>query len=389
MNKHFVIALFITFFNGYYLYPQEKVRINENSNQEVVFSDLFESAKIVPLETSKKCFISRISVLKTDTNRIFILDKKIKSVFIFNIQGKFIKKVGQVGKGPGEFIRPTDILLDKLNKRLEVLDKSGQKILIYDYEGNFIKSKTAIWIQDFEKLNDSTYIGYSYNYPIADKNQGFNSVLVAFNGDGTIIKEFHNIGNIPRRINTITDHNLLKDEKGNVFLVPILEYGLYRINESLQINKICDFKSDTKITERILDVVKDINAALKKFLDLDSPFFIMQVHIIGNQLKLSFAYRMETYLFFWNMDTNKTFTIAKKMIINDLAPVDCYGLKGAYQDGLIDIIPAIDFVESLKKSKYNSAQIKYQPKVSKESLSKLADKVSAEDNNILIFYKYK
>lgn len=37
--------------------------------------------------------------------------------FLFNKQGKFIKMIGRQGKGPGEYIDPDDISIDRENKK--------------------------------------------------------------------------------------------------------------------------------------------------------------------------------------------------------------------------------------------------------------------------------
>ncbi|MHA1974375.1 MAG: 6-bladed beta-propeller [Candidatus Hodarchaeales archaeon] len=362
--------------------PQDIIRINEKNEQEVLVSQIFESAKVVRLETSNKCLISNISALKVDSNRIFIFDRRVESVFAFNLEGKFLNKIGSKGKGPGEFIGPSDISLDRENKNIEILDYHAQKILVYDYDGNYIRSQNAFMVEDFEKVNHFSYLGYTYNFPFIAKDKVIKSVLAAFNKEGKIVKEFKNIGKIPRRINPITGSNMCQDEKGDIFLVPILENSLFRVDETLQIKKICDFQFDSHIPKRILDGVSDMKAAFQKYLDLNVPFFISMVNVLGDQLYLSFLYKREAYSFFWNMNTGKTITVANKKLINDLAMVESFGFSGIYNEGLIAITTAQIFTESFKKNDIQSVS-------NSEYLSRMVKELTPEDNPILIFYKYK
>ncbi len=100
---------------------------------ELLYSTVFSKMKTIILETSDECLISMIAKMEIYEDYIIILDPRMaKSVFVFNKEGKFIRKIGAVGAGPGEFIAPFDFTIDSRNGEIYILDFSSQKILKYD-----------------------------------------------------------------------------------------------------------------------------------------------------------------------------------------------------------------------------------------------------------------
>ena len=59
---------------------------------------------IIPLETNNNCLIGKIDKLEIKGERIYISDNLAKSIFIFDMTGKFIHKIDAFGKGPDEYL---------------------------------------------------------------------------------------------------------------------------------------------------------------------------------------------------------------------------------------------------------------------------------------------
>ncbi len=369
---------------------QETVHINEKSTAKINYSQIFEISKIIKLETSKRCMISSITSIKVDGNRIFAFDDGRSAVFVFDQEGKFIKKVGEIGKGPGEMILPKGFTLDRTMKQIEILDSPGHKMIIYDYNGNYLKTNKSVTISNFEKLNSSLYIGYSSNYTVTNSEKIINTDLAIFNDEGEFVKEYNNIRNIPRSIQVETFSNLFVDRNGIAYLVPIFENCLFSVDQSLNIKKVCDFEFDARIRKGILNKAGDYFFAVAEFSKNKYPYFIYRLNVIKDNVSFSFLLNDEAYHFFWNMNTGKSITVKSGNFINDLALVKSFGLRGAFGSGLIDIIPANLFLDSYKEAiesdKENSI---IQSQSLRDELSTLVKNISPNDNPILIFYKYK
>jgi len=104
------------------------------------YSDFFSSAHFIPLETSNESLIGVVGQLELFNDTIYILDhRSAKGIFVFTLSGKFIRKIGVNGKGPGEWILPSNFCIDKNQRLLYVLDSQLQRITIMQLEGQVIK----------------------------------------------------------------------------------------------------------------------------------------------------------------------------------------------------------------------------------------------------------
>ena len=61
----------------------------------------------------------------------------IGRISVFDKTGKFIKSIGKMGTGPGEFRTPHAIVFDSQG-RLIVADRHNHRIQILDTDGNFL-----------------------------------------------------------------------------------------------------------------------------------------------------------------------------------------------------------------------------------------------------------
>ena len=83
--------------------------------------------------------------------RFYILDYMgTSSVFVFDEKGKFLFKVGDVGQGPGEYYKVTDF--DVNNGCIYLLDSKRRSILSYDLDGRFLKQYG--YLGKIEGVND-------------------------------------------------------------------------------------------------------------------------------------------------------------------------------------------------------------------------------------------
>jgi hypothetical protein len=118
-----------------------------------------DNVQFVALETNDESCIGHIDKILRANNHIYILDREItKSVYIFNDNGKFISKIRNIGKGPGEYIEPYDFIIDQDTGNILILDVDLGKVLLYNeniFQKEFKLNQEFFF---FEKLNDN-YIG--------------------------------------------------------------------------------------------------------------------------------------------------------------------------------------------------------------------------------------
>ncbi len=119
------------------------------------FKDYFSSSILIPLETTNNSLFSNIDRISLTNDKIFILDKRLGSILIFDNKGTFLNKIQNIGNGPEEYTRLMDFTVNADNKELILLTNGPNKILKFNYKGQFINEI---------KANDYyTNIGYKNN----------------------------------------------------------------------------------------------------------------------------------------------------------------------------------------------------------------------------------
>ncbi len=127
------------------------------TTDDILYSEHFSNVKLVFLETTDECIVGNIDQLRTHDDLYYVLDRSFKSLLVFNEKGKFLRKIGKVGRGPGEYTSPRSFRIDEKNKKIYVLDYISRKLIIYDFDGKFLNDITlnSPYFNDFCLINDT------------------------------------------------------------------------------------------------------------------------------------------------------------------------------------------------------------------------------------------
>ena len=114
--------------------------------------------KFTLLETSEECLVGEVYKLSCRNKKYYILDRHLqKALFVFDEEGKFRNRIGRRGRGPGEFIEPTDFIVS--DSTVTVFDMFGHKLLYYNPDGTFIRSvRLPYSIYEIESGGDGSAI---------------------------------------------------------------------------------------------------------------------------------------------------------------------------------------------------------------------------------------
>ena len=90
------------------------INVSETSNDAALLTDVFEVDDLIQLESSPECIISSIKRIQYFKGCYYILDKsRQKCVLVFDLQGHFIRKIGALGHGKGEYATIEDFAVDE------------------------------------------------------------------------------------------------------------------------------------------------------------------------------------------------------------------------------------------------------------------------------------
>jgi len=89
---------------------------------------------------------------------IYIADSGNNRIVVFDFKGKFIKTIGRMGQGPGEFAKPTGLEIFK-DSCLAVADFDNRRIQILDKYGNFVRAVNTkeVNVADLIFVDDKFY----------------------------------------------------------------------------------------------------------------------------------------------------------------------------------------------------------------------------------------
>lgn len=135
--------------------------------RDPLLSEIASDIQFVKLETTNECLIGSIGSVAYWGPNLLITSDGRKKLFVFSGEGKFLRSVGVVGKGPGEFLEIYGMSIDPATGHLYILDNGQVKLLEYDQEGKFLKEmKLKFYATNFKIIENGFvfYTGSVYSY---------------------------------------------------------------------------------------------------------------------------------------------------------------------------------------------------------------------------------
>ena len=141
-----------------------------------------EVSRIIPLPQVEEC-----RMICAEHGRVYIVDDKDIAVYSFD-DGRFLKKIGRVGQGPGEFrIGPGRLIV--LEDRLAVRDMF--QVIFFSISGDYLG-----------QVREPAYMGFLPYLPVGKNFVGFPNARRAdgsfapatgsiYDGDGKFLKHFY------------------------------------------------------------------------------------------------------------------------------------------------------------------------------------------------------
>ena len=130
-------------------------------SREYDFSPFLEDGmKMIKLETNDSCLVSKIGQFAYVDDILYVADELEQTVFLFDSRGKFLKRVGKKGHGPGEYGRLGKFQV-KGNQIYILDDMVGSRICVYDIpsgRGTYLHPNGKNHFDDFHIMEDDLYL---------------------------------------------------------------------------------------------------------------------------------------------------------------------------------------------------------------------------------------
>ncbi len=349
--------------------------LNNNSCIQLKLSEFVDSIGYIPLETNYNSHIG-------DKGRLFMTDQHIfYNDLMFGIDGKFVRKIGKNGKGPGEYLVARGMSADEQYQEFYIYDNFGYRVMIHDLNGTF---KRAVPVSGFG--SGVIPIGNRYFYMGDDAGYGpdmFNyCILHIGEGDTIRLKKTEKV----KELSTSGTNN----------------YGLgnstnWNYNHSFN---YYEFLSDTIYT---ISPLEEIARYVVKFGKYKIPFNqiaevrgnaiydharITKISESANYIFFSIMLKQKLYYAYFNKETKETQAgIFNEVFINDIdgGPTWLFDNSEDGSVGFYYLTPewAKENLEIMfrKNEGYN--------KMKSERLKKMVDQSDEEDNPIVYIFHFK
>lgn len=136
---------------------------NMNTDKGLFLSDVVDSVWGVKLETSDESIIGVIDRIQLFNGNIYVLDRyKTKSLKCFEMNGTYIRTIGRIGNGPGEYVEITDFLFDE--NGITIYDQFQHKFIFFNDKGDFVdERKLPFYFLRFYRFDQNNYLFSAVN----------------------------------------------------------------------------------------------------------------------------------------------------------------------------------------------------------------------------------
>jgi hypothetical protein len=395
MKKLLFIVLIFSFActnstNNKKIHQENSIFVEESDFEKIKYQDseLIKDYYCVPLETSVMFnLIGKIDKIVFHKDKIFVLDRKIsKSLFIFSQKGKFIKKINNIGDGPGEFKEPQDFIINAELNQIIIYCNQIRKLLFFDLDGNYLSEiSVGLNFTSIAMFNNKYYI---FTHSVYNFRETYGEIpydLIVLDKDAKIIdKQFPNDAELGKGIVVITHNSYFTKTNDSLYLSWVLNNTIYKISENNKAVPYCYFDfgkhnipEQIKQTKKEIDIYKDVaidGLFWAKYgpLKYANGNFLCQIsagktnQTINNFYNIIFSDNLKSKLIFNKIE----FKNDDAMFNFPLTNKDKYFVSVLYPEEIL----------SLKKKNNDNTDIK---------LKGIKTKISKFDNPILMFTKFK
>ena len=123
-----------------------------------LLSNLVTNIEYVALETNDNCLIQSTASYIFCDSLIFVNNRD--HILKFSSDGKFLKRIGNPGRGPGEIFSIWTMSIIPKIRNIVIYDAVGTKLAYYSFDGKLLKTIKAPAAQYIKVMNNNRFIVY-------------------------------------------------------------------------------------------------------------------------------------------------------------------------------------------------------------------------------------
>ncbi len=326
---------------------------------DFLLSNMIDECELVKLETNDSSLLGGISRIGVSENYMVVYCNDQFPVKLFDRKGNFIRNIGTIGHGPGEYIYLYGLQIDEPNNRIYLTPFAFvNKVLVYDITGNYIQDIPLAYSSPKCRV-------YVENEMVTVLSMPFDSVVpVAYQQtyEGSLIKKLPIMNHLIVR----TDFNseVFSNHNSGEYDLKIAGFGngnydtLYHYNSDL--NKLIPKYVNSFTGKRQGSVTTELRRHYYSFLYDD--YYGKKIIVNKETLKSDFFKLIND--FHGNIEIKDFFMSNNGLFVGSISAIDL-----------------IDQIGELMKSEISNDN--------KEKISRLLEDLDENDNPILFLGKMK
>ena len=133
----------------------------DNGAVDVPLSKYATSIRYVPLSTGENSFVADVDWMESCEEYFYVASVRTDEVNEFTVDGKFVRKIGRQGRGPGEYSDVGGLFLfgeqHEYNSGIGIM--SHEKSLLYYRNGEYVRALDGIGAYGARRANSVEYLG--------------------------------------------------------------------------------------------------------------------------------------------------------------------------------------------------------------------------------------
>lgn len=352
-------------------------------------SEVLKEFYCIPLETNDESIMGDIDKIIIKNQKIYILDsKKTKSLFVFDLRGKFLNKICRKGRGPGEYIQIKDFQVME-NDEIIIYGAAPYKLMRFNKQGRFIKEKKIenIFARGFHVHNKNVILFTDGEISSINKSDLDYYLVTIDSTHQKIISRNFKMDSRKRLIDMHRSLDNLISCNGELYYIPTFEDTVYKIEnntfKALYYFDLPGIKMDDKffkgreINRRSLSkeywTNRDISKGIYKFR--------------SNDLFISFHFIMDNL--YWHAFYNKkTGNKILSPIYKDDLGLSIFKTETTMDEYFVAYIEAFQIYDNLKDADKLSSNLLSKYNWDLKAFCK-KNNITETSNPVLVFYKLK
>ncbi|MDX8339747.1 6-bladed beta-propeller [Draconibacterium sp. IB214405] len=377
LNEYFILVLIILHSCKPAPITTDLIEISTEKNP-ISFSNIFNIDEVINLETTDSCLINVIFKVELTDENIFILSNN--QVYCFDRRGNYICKIGKLGNGPNEMIKPSDFDLSPNNEQLAIWDNIRRKLNIYNIDGryqssyspnvrrvtnfNWHKNNIFQFDTEFEIQEDKSFCISEFNIKsgkihqkinFSKEHQGYN--ILSYDA-------FPKINNTDCFLSTLTNSVYQFESEDYSRLIKI-DFGSSEITKEM----LTSFGGNT--AKLISEVEKNNLSILMKFYQVDNCYIT------------NYSKGRKIYSNIQSQNTQNQMTINHSNSFDLLSSLMPYGI---YKNNLICVADPFKLLTNFKN---NGKLVQNRNEADYNLVNELANKVKSDDNPLIFITSIK